>query len=205
MILKPFPRHLVDEKGCIDDTRLLPHWLPMPPHPSTHQARHLGLPFDSHPVASPGAPSSMYDDGEDRWSPLEVRLPSASAGDAARPILRVFVMSTKRRIHKRAVIRHRVRTRLVAALRTAVFRLEEADVDVVTMLDLRKNVMMLVAQPSVYLRDMDALVQQVGKALRSVGKYSTPSTRPSPRLGHTLSNKFAPPGVTTWGPTRKSS
>ncbi|KAF6767552.1 hypothetical protein PSEUBRA_005721 [Kalmanozyma brasiliensis GHG001] len=157
MILKPFPRHLVDGNGCLDETRLLPHWLPMPPHLSTHQGRHFRLTFGSPPVASSDASSPGDHDGEARWEPLEVSLPMLSKADDARPVLRVFVMSTKKRIHKRAVIRHRVRTKLVAALRTAIFRLQEANLDVERLLDLRKNVIMLVAQPTVYLKDVDTL------------------------------------------------
>lgn len=171
MVLKPFPRQLVDGSGRVDDTRLLPHWLPMPPHPSTHQARHLRLPCKTSPASANDASSS---DGGVRWEPLEVPLPVPAKDTEARPILRVFVMSTKRRIHKRAVIRHRVRTKLVAALRTAIFRLQDSKLDVERMLDPRRKVVTLIAQPTVYLKDMEALVGEMDKALRRI-------TNPSPR------------------------
>lgn len=169
MVLKPFPRHLVDSMGRVDDTRLVPHWLPIPPHPSTHQARHVRLPFKTFPALANDVSSSH---GDERWEPLEVPLPVAAKETETRPVLRVFVMSTKRRIHKRAVIRHRVRTKLVAALRTAIFRLQDAKVDVERMLDLRRNVVTLIAQPTVYLKDMEALVGAMDKALRRITDLS---------------------------------
>ena len=94
-----------------------------------------------------------------------------------RPILRVFAMSTKKRIHKFAVIRHRTRTRLVAALRFAIARLHDTELDLAKALDVRKNMLMLLASPPTYAKDMDALTAEMEKALRRL-------TAPRPqRLG----------------------
>lgn len=172
MVLKPFPRHLVDSKGCIDEARMLPPWLPMPPHPSTHQRRHL-CPPAAVPTQTGVAPTDPL---QDRWEATSLPRPSSASaeGRSARPILRVFVSASKKRIHKRAVLRHRTRTRLVAALRTAIFRMQDSNVDVVKMLDLRKKVLMLIANPDAYAKDMEALVQEMDKGLRRV---TSPSLR----------------------------
>lgn len=160
LILKPFPRHLVDRKGCIDETRLVPHWLPLPPHPATHQGRHFRLPF-SYPR------SSKVHEG-DRWESEPLVWPVQPA--AVRPILRVLVLSTKKRIHKLAVIRHRTRTRLVAALRTALFQLQDAGTPVDSLLDVRRNVVVIMAERTAYARNMQDLVGEMERALRRFTK-----------------------------------
>ncbi|TKY85363.1 hypothetical protein EX895_005525 [Sporisorium graminicola] len=182
MILKQFPRHLVDGEGCIVESRLLPHWLPMPPDPSTHQRRHLCPPLypaSSSPNKTVGEEQEQGQDGVDRWEPVSPahELPSVGNSIATRPILRVFVLASKKRIHKRAVIRHRARTRLVAALRMAIFRLQDTELDVERKLDLRRNVLMLVANPTAYAKHMEALVNEMEKALRRVA--ALPSTASS--------------------------
>lgn len=188
MILKPFPRHLVDEQGHIVESRMIPHWLPMPPHPSTHQRRHL-----CPPVVDLEPPTREESEG-DRWEALALPPATGGADRAARSTLRVFILASKKRIHKRAVIRHRARTRLVAALRTAVTRLEASDLDVEQKLDVRKHVLMLVANPDAYAKDMDALVAEMESAVRRIAslfsrKHSTSSSAAttSPR-----SKKFVP-------------
>ncbi|SYW81218.1 uncharacterized protein UBRO2_04137 [Ustilago bromivora] len=87
-------------------------------------------------------------------------------------------MSTKKRIHKLAVIRHRTRTRLVSALRTAIFRLQDSGIDAAQTLDLRKQVIMLIASPTAYSRKMEGLVSGMEKALRRV--TSTPTYKFTP-------------------------
>ncbi|KAJ9477848.1 hypothetical protein PHBOTO_001396 [Pseudozyma hubeiensis] len=174
MILKPFPRHLVDEQGHIVESRMIPHWLPMPPHPSTHQRRHL-----CPPVVELEPPTQEESAG-DRWEALAFPPATGGADGAARPTLRVFILASKKRIHKRAVIRHRARTRLVAALRAAVTRLESSDFDVERKLDVRKHVLMLVANPDAYAKDMGALVAEMDSAVRRIAslcsrKHSTSS------------------------------
>ncbi len=72
-------------------------------------------------------------------------------------------MSTKKRIHKLAVIRHRTRTRLVAALRSALTTASAA-----SRIDHRKNVLMLIANPSAYSRPMDELTTSMHKAISHV-------------------------------------
>ncbi|CDR88550.1 uncharacterized protein SPSC_04377 [Sporisorium scitamineum] len=184
MILKQFPRHLVDGKGCIVETRLLPHWLPKPPHPSTHQLRHLRSPLYPAPFSSNKTVGEEEKrEGSGRWEPIPLAQESSSVveGVAVRPILRVFVLASKKRIHKRAVIRNRVRTRLVAALRTAIFRLQDANLDVERKLDLRRNAVMLVASPTAYAKDMEALVQEMDKALRRVAALPSPASSSAPR------------------------
>lgn len=173
MVLKPFPRHLVDEHGCIDETRLLPPWLPLPPHASTHQRRHLCLPMV--PLESRATQKDVVE--QTRWEALH--LPATWSAHAARPILRVFVLTSKKRIHKRAVLRHRTRTRLVAALRTAISRLEDVDLDVSSMLDVRKQVIMLIANADAYAKDMDALVNEMDKGIRLVTQFAS-----APRKHH---------------------
>lgn len=175
MILKQFPRHLVDGEGCVVESRLLPHWLPMPPHPSTHQRRHLRPPL--YPAPVPFLPTKTRDDA-DRWEPVPLAQESSSVttDDTTRPILRVFVLASKKRIHKHAVIRNRVRTRLIAALRTAIFRLQDASTDVEGKLDLRRNVLMLVANPTAYAKDMEELVHEMDKALRRVAALPSSAT-----------------------------
>ncbi|CBQ73733.1 conserved hypothetical protein [Sporisorium reilianum SRZ2] len=201
LILKPFPRHLVDAKGCIVETKMLPHWLPMPPHPSTHQRRHLVPPLYPAPSASnKTAGEEEVRDNVDRWEPIPLAQESPSLGgsDAARPILRVFSLVTKKRIHKRAVIRHRVRTRLLTALRTAIFNLQDAKLDVQGKLDLRRNVLMLVAHPSAYAKDMEALVREMEKAVRrvaalpSAASSSAAASRKSGNRGESNKASFTP-------------
>ncbi|KAJ1582604.1 hypothetical protein NDA11_007403 [Ustilago hordei] len=168
MVLKGFPRHLTDQLGRLDETRLMPSWLPLPIDPATHQRRHL-----RSPLYQPSAPSKEGD--ADRWEPIPNPTPLSAEG---RPILRIFVMSSKKRIHKLAVIRHRTRTRLVSALRTAIFRLQDSDIDAAQTLDLRKQVIMLIASPTAYSRKMEVLVSGMEKALRRV--TSTPTHKFTP-------------------------
>ncbi|GAC99224.1 hypothetical protein PHSY_006824 [Pseudozyma hubeiensis SY62] len=141
---------------------MIPNWLPMPPHPSTHQRRHL-----CSPVVDVKPPSRVESEG-DRWEALALPPATSGLGCAARATLRVFILASKKRIHKRAVIRHRARTRLVAALRTAITRLEISDFDVAHKLDVRKHVLMLVANPDAYAKDMDALVTEMDSAVRRI-------------------------------------
>ncbi|SPO26542.1 uncharacterized protein UTRI_04131 [Ustilago trichophora] len=169
VILKPFPRHLTDANGRLDETKLLPHWLPLPPHPSTHQGRHLRPPF-YYPTLPclPDTISKEAGQDADRWEPLaQPRETSKLAGDS-RPILRFFVMSTKKRIHKLAVIRHRTRTRLVTALRMAIVRLQESDPGLGKSLELRKNVLVLIASPLAYAKAMPVLVDEMETAVRRI-------------------------------------
>lgn len=173
MVLKAFPRHLTDNEGCLDETMLVPNWLPLPIDPATHQRRHLRSPL--YPPSS--LSSDSKEAGEDRWEPISDPTSLPVSDVVARPILRIFVLSTKKRIHKLAVIRHRTRTRLVAALRTAIFRWQESGSNVESLLDLRRRVIMLIASPTAYAREMEELVGEMDKALRRVTSTPTPQRR----------------------------
>ncbi|SPO26820.1 uncharacterized protein UTRI_04131_B [Ustilago trichophora] len=191
LILKPFPRHLMDASGRLDETKLLPHWLPLPPHPSTHQGRHLRPPF-YYPTL-PSLPESISKEaGHDanRWEPLAQ---SVAVPTETRPILRFFVMSTKKRVHKLAVIRHRTRTRLVTAMRTAIARLEGSDPGLGNSLEPRRNALMLIASPSAYSKAMPVLVDEMEKAVRRITSQACSSS----------SNKRGPPRLFNHAPRSK--
>ena len=75
-------------------------------------------------------------------------------------------MSSKKRIHKLAVIRNRARTRLVAALRQALWRLPNPSES----LGSKKNVLMIVANPPAYSMAMGQLIDSMEKGLSYVAK-----------------------------------
>jgi len=173
LILKPYPRHLVGADGEVDEARLLPPWLPFPPHPSTHQGRHLR----ATPNPSAPSPSSPVEQGEgERWEPLPPTPTTESPEE--RPVMRVLTMSSKKRIHKLAVIRNRARTRLVAALRQALWRLPNPSES----LGSKKNVLMIVANPPAYSMAMGQLIDSMEKGLSYVAKkpfFAAPARSPA--------------------------
>lgn len=176
MVLKSFPRNLTDDEGRLDETRLIPHWLPSPVDPATHQRRHLRPPL--YLPSTSASPSDKKRGDGDRWEPLSPH-PLTLASEP-RPIMRIFVVSTKKRIHKLAVIRHRTRTRLVSALRTAIHRRQAEGEDVSRILDLRKRVIMLIASPGAYGRTMPELVEEMDKGLSRVTGTHSHSSHKNP-------------------------
>ncbi|PWZ00303.1 hypothetical protein BCV70DRAFT_108183 [Testicularia cyperi] len=190
VILKPFPRDLTHFDGTVDASKLVPPWLPRAVSPATHERRHLRhtpfpLPSTPTPLAllnaeeaesfgSPGEDNGDLDvDHESvmlrKWDPVARSAAEIEAIMARqRPILRVLVLSTKKRIHKLAVIRNRVRTRVVTALRIALHRAQEQSKDpshIPSVLQNDRNAIMIMPNSSAHARDMDALVAEMAKAV----------------------------------------
>lgn len=174
LILKPYPRHLVGANGEVDEARLLPPWLPFPPHPATHQGRHLRA--TPHPPPPSSFPTVEEQGESDRWEPLP---PTITQSPKDRPIMRVLTMSSKKRIHKLAVIRNRARTRLVAALRQALWRLPHPEAS----LGCKKNVLMIIANPPAYSTDMAQLIDSMEKGLHKLPSYARKKPLPTAPRG----------------------
>ncbi|SPO45628.1 uncharacterized protein PSANT_03314 [Moesziomyces antarcticus] len=176
MILKHFQPDMRDSMGRLDERKLVPSWLPVPPHPATHERRYLRAPFYP-PTAPAGRKNRLaFQNAEAAWTgPYD-----ASPGDSGkwesaaapivsaeiRPVLRVLVSSSVRRVHKLAVIRNRVRTRLTEAMRIAVAHMEQRGTDIDKMLNPRRNLLLVFAGAAAHSKPMDELAQEMRDGLR---------------------------------------
>lgn len=151
-----------------DARQARPSWLPWPPSPATHTKRHLINAPRPTPVRKHTADA---DDEDVRWEAAPWQAPRSRV-----PVRHILVLCSKKKIHKLAVVRNRVRTRLVAAFRQA---LKDHSVPIPA------GICIVHAKPAAYDAPMATLVDLMKTSLvRSASNLSKagPEVKTSTRL-----------------------
>lgn len=180
LAVKSYPPNLTGRDGTVQEDRLGCPWLPRPARPSTHERRHLRN-------YQPPPPEVIPEEFE-KWTTTAADLEKrAQEIRDPRPVLRHFMALGKKRIHKHAVARSKVRRRLVFALRTVLHQLQREHADdgqaLLDALDLKRNILYFSPNLSVYLCPMSVLITRMREGiLRATNMHRPGSTSRQPQL-----------------------